>query len=155
MQGIIGAEAFIGNPGTASYEVEYGNSFSQVNHNPTASSDVTKAVNKKYPTDASKPGYVDRTWRTRLANEHITSTFAVGARAIVGLEYFIAPKISLGGEFLWGLEYRKLGKQTNTWEYYNTVTNDVEQETTESKAGRSFNVGLSNLNGSLSLNFYF
>ena len=31
------------------------------------------------------------------------ATISVGARAFIGAEYFIAPKVSIGGEFGWGL----------------------------------------------------
>jgi len=152
LQGIFGAEAYIGNPGTASYEVEYGNQFSQVNQAPTVSGGVNGHMKKN---NRLSQNITDPSWRYRLVEENITSNFAVGARAIIGVEYFVTKKISLGGEFLWGLEYRKLGKQSCTWEYYNSVLNEVATETNESKVGKSFQVGPSNLNGSLSLNFYF
>ena len=48
--------------------------------------------------------------------------FSIGGRAFIGVEYFAAPKISLGAEFGWGfgLEMQGRGKEENTtvlWEY--------------------------------------
>ncbi len=39
-----------------------------------------------------------------------------GVRAFIGAEYFILPKISLGGEFGWGLGLNIGGRATNVWE---------------------------------------
>ena len=42
--------------------------------------------------------------------------FAFGVRAFVGAEYFVLPKISLGGEFGWGLGFSISGKSKTTLE---------------------------------------
>ena len=44
------------------------------------------------------------------------ATISVGARAFIGAEYFIAPKVSIGGEFGWGLGLSMTGKSKSTWE---------------------------------------
>lgn len=40
--------------------------------------------------------------------------FGMGVRAFAGIEYFIAPKISLGGEFGWGMGYQLQRSETTT-----------------------------------------
>ena len=42
------------------------------------------------------------------------STFGLGVRAFVGAEYFVLPKISIGGEFGWGLGFTSTGATSNT-----------------------------------------
>ena len=43
-------------------------------------------------------------------------SFGVGLRAFVGCEFFIAPKISLGAEFGWGLGFQTMGASVTTTE---------------------------------------
>ncbi len=107
-------------------------------------------------------------------------TTAFGIRGFVGVEFFVAPKISLGGEFGWGLGINHTGRSTSTSEGIDyladdgtaldgTVVNDVEtrgsDRTTEFFLGSDRNNGTNdeqNLwmnsfspQGNLSLNFYF
>lgn len=42
------------------------------------------------------------------------STFGLGVRAFVGAEYFVLPKISIGGEFGWGLGFSSTGASETT-----------------------------------------
>ena len=44
------------------------------------------------------------------------STFSFGVRAFVGAEYFIIPKMSIGGEFGWGVGLSFTGKAKSTYE---------------------------------------
>jgi len=148
LQGIYGAEIFMGTVGSQNYNYTYANKFSEANQAPTsaATGGFTYASNTGVPTPAL--GY-------RLVSEHTSSTFNIGARAILGMEYYFASKMSIGGEFYWGLQYSTISKESSTWEYYNTVTKDVDSQTIQSKNNKAFNLGISNLGGSLNLNFYF
>jgi hypothetical protein len=72
------------------------------------------------------------------------ATISFGVRAFVGAEYFIAPKISLGGEFGWGLGLSLSGKSKSTYESVgvaNGATNSAAGETTV-EGGKSSNFGL-------------
>lgn len=93
-------------------------------------------------------------------------TVSIGARAFIGAEYFVAPKVSIGGEFGWGLGLSFIGKSKTTWESIGTAgTSGATQTvgTTEVLGGKSSSVGLDNdgNNGvfgpsaSLRLNFHF
>jgi hypothetical protein len=46
----------------------------------------------------------------------------LGIRAFIGAEYFILPKISLGGEFGWGLGLNIGGRTSTTWESVGTAS---------------------------------
>lgn len=44
------------------------------------------------------------------------ATFSFGLRGFIGAEYFVLPKMSIGGEFGWGLGLTSVGKTSTTWE---------------------------------------
>jgi hypothetical protein len=43
-------------------------------------------------------------------------SFSIGARAFIGAEYFVLPKMSLGGEFGWGIGFSTIGRTETTLE---------------------------------------
>jgi hypothetical protein len=49
-----------------------------------------------------------------ITEEKDGSTFGLGVRAFVGAEYFVLPKISIGGEFGWGLGFTSTGASSTT-----------------------------------------
>ncbi len=65
------------------------------------------------------------------------SSVGVGVEGFLGAEYFIAPKLSIGGQFAWGPTY--------------SVSNDIlyEQKVTV------FSIDADNVSGALILAFYF
>jgi len=63
--------------------------------------------------------------------------YKIGIAGFIGVECFIAPKLSLRGQFLWGPELYKV--------------NDKIDDTSRT----SFDVGLSSANGAIILGFYF
>lgn len=44
------------------------------------------------------------------------TTISFGLRGFIGAEYFVLPKMSIGGEFGWGLGLSTTGKSKTTWE---------------------------------------
>ena len=110
----------------------------------------------------------DLTRTTKITNGINVS---LGARAFIGVEYFVIPKISVGGEFGWGLGfYRDFGGKSveEGLDYEGNIVSDIER-----KSGNSggFFIGNSRNNssesyddiwmnsfspsGNLSLNLYF
>lgn len=92
------------------------------------------------------------------------STFGIGLRGFIGVEYFLFPKISLGGEFGWGFMMMNNGKSTSTIESQainaaGTFVNG-ETELEGAKSGEWY-LDTDNNNsvwgpaGTLRLNFYF
>ena len=52
----------------------------------------------------------------RIKSDKSGLGFEIGARAFAGAEFFIAPKLSIAGEFGWGIGYMSGGKTTTTIE---------------------------------------
>lgn len=44
------------------------------------------------------------------------TTISLGVRGFIGAEYFVLPKMSIGGEFGWGLGLSTTCKSKTTWE---------------------------------------
>ena len=106
------------------------------------------------------------------------STFMLGARAFLGVEYFILPKISLGAEYGWGLALTTTGESSETietttqidgrsdWDLYNDNILDAfdtqyesddwgtDSETIDGGSSGSFILG-NQLRGTIAVNFYF
>lgn len=136
VQGIYGAQALIGY-GSGRTKFEYGNSFSAANPTPTSTSDFNNGTSGATGT------------RTTLSKGG--SSFLIGAVGFVGVEYFFAPKISIGAEYQWGPVVTLTGKGKNETESF---TNGAVQTTeTETAGGSSLNLntGLVGIN----LNFFF
>lgn len=78
------------------------------------------------------------------------STFGFNLRGFIGVEYFFAPKMSVGGEFGWGLDISSTGEGEVTFA-------DGIGGSTSTKTGKtsSFGFDTDNASGSIILNFYF
>jgi hypothetical protein len=103
----------------------------------------------------------------RVIERNNGGTFSFGLRGFIGVEYFILPKISLGGEFGWGLGISSRGATSSSVESIgnNNATpagDDVVGTTTVDGAKQgSFSLDTDNNNsffgasGTLRLNFHF
>lgn len=95
----------------------------------------------------------------RVTVDKTSGIFQFGVRGFIGAEYFILPKISLGGEFGWGIGFGSLGKSSTTYETQTSGSSGTV--TYEQKNGSSFIIDTDNTNsffgpsGSLRINFYF
>lgn len=87
------------------------------------------------------------------------STFGVALFGFAGVEWFAAPKISLGGEFSWGLGLSSRGIGETTSENFNTASNSIVTTTVEGSAGSdkesTFTIDTGISAATISLNFYF
>ncbi len=92
------------------------------------------------------------------------STFGVGLRGFIGAEYFVLPKLAVGGEFGWGLVFTTTGTSSTTVESVGTDgagNSVVGTQTTEGGKTSSFGVDTQNNNSifgapaRLSLTLYF
>ncbi len=85
-----------------------------------------------------------------LLSNKAGSGFGLGLRGFVGVEYFVAPKMSLSGEFGWGLAIASTaeGEESRA---------DGAGGSTTAKTGKTSAFGLDtdNAGGSINLNFYF
>lgn len=97
----------------------------------------------------------------RVTESKSGATISFGLRGFIGAEYFIFPKMSLGGEFGWGLLLNTGATASTTTESIGGTTPAVGTQTTESKGNSSFSLDTDNNNSvfgpaaSLRLNFHF
>ncbi|MGZ3861806.1 MAG: hypothetical protein ACXVPN_00020 [Bacteroidia bacterium] len=84
-----------------------------------------------------------------------------GVRGFIGVEYFVLPKMSLGGEFGWGLGWSHQGAGQTITESLNTSGTGPITNTAKTGSSGSLAIGTDNNNsffgpsGSLRMNFYF
>jgi hypothetical protein len=89
------------------------------------------------------------------------SVFGVGLNAFAGVEWFCAPKISLSGEYSWGLWLQSQGYGSTTTEYWVPNQSDpttgavqsITQDAGPKESKFSLDTGVSG--ASIGVNFYF
>ena len=135
--GVFGAEAGFLYRRTA-IDYDYGNPISQVNPQPSAT--FWSFNNNRY----------ERQIEVRRDRQ-----FGAGLNGFIGVEYFFAPKISLGAEFLLGVSYMQSYRDETTYEYWDTVTGSVQTRSAISEGGNFFQLETGNYGGSINLMFYF
>jgi len=144
VQGLWGAMANI-MLGTDGNKLKYGNAMN---------STYTTPLSTDYPWVAlSSGGYQASAATSRITKDNGGLTFGFGVNAFIGVEYFFAPKMSIGGEFSWGLMLGLTGKskvESEAWD-------GSSVKTTTYKSGGSTYIGIDNDNsgGAINLNFYF
>ena len=146
LQGYYGAEIMFYIAGSDT-TMTYGNAYNAVsNANPTW-------------YDWNSNGVV--TGLPRYTQNNAGSTFGINLLGFIGFEYFFAPKISVGGEYTWGLGFHSTGQGTYSIEEINPVTGkDVtDSYKSGSNSGFSLDTGLNQAfgsgTGSLYINFHF
>jgi hypothetical protein len=123
VQGIYGAQAIIGLSSAGKTKFEYGNALTATSSGPR--------------TTLQKSG----------------TTFSLAVQAFGGVEYFIAPKISLGGEFSWGPSFSTTGNGKTESESFNN--GGVQTSTAETGGSSYIRLDVQNMGGTLRLNFFF
>ncbi|WP_251623676.1 hypothetical protein [Odoribacter lunatus] len=141
VQGVFGAGllfAFMNNK----VKYDYGNEMTSVNQNPTGS--------LWGDDDLIPSGY-------RILMKYNTgASFYTGITGSAGVEWFVAPKISLGAEVNLSVYYLFSNQTYVESEGYNATLGRVETRTDlVSPGNRGFYADTESLGGALSLNFYF
>lgn len=137
LSGFYGAEAQIMKSGGKS-KYTYGNAFSSTNTAPTTTDFGTNIVGAARITEG-KDG----------------SGFGFGIRAFIGVEYFFAPKISVGGEFGWGLGIASVGDGEVTTEYWDAANNTIKTSTSKTAGGGQSGFDNDNFGGCINMTFHF
>lgn len=93
----------------------YGNALNTATANPVnvSNDDAFTSVTN---VSAGNPGIQGLSGNARATEIKAGTVFSFGVRGFIGAEYFILPKMSIGGEFGWGLGISTQGKTTTTWE---------------------------------------
>lgn len=167
LQGFYGAEiGLMINSGKSTFE--YGNALSQGttgNVDVDPADDMMGSVNGIDGINGTPDDVVDPFGNpARILSSKSGLAFGVGLRGFIGAEYFIIPKLSLGGELGWGLVFQTNGTSVVEMESEGTNSGGTEEAATftrETKNGSSFGVDTQNVNpmfgpaGRLSLTFHF
>jgi len=111
LQGYYGGEASLILAGSGE-KYKYGNDI--VANTSTLSADDDNI--KKYTTDFGTNVSTAADHDERTLSVRNGKTFALAVRGYVGVEYFFAAKMSVGGEFGWGLGYYRTGRGSKTVE---------------------------------------
>jgi hypothetical protein len=101
----------------------------------------------------------------RLLESKTGASFGVGLRGFIGVEYFFAPKMAIGGEFGLGMGMMRMGATTNVWEAEGILADGSEAasiitDKLNRDMRRGWFVGSNPVdylapNGRLKLSFYF
>jgi len=108
--------------------------------------------------DFNMPDITASVWNgnQRLVKASTNNTFSVGAFGFVGVEFFFGPKLSLGGELGYSVEYATSGYSQSTYEYWNTTELRVSEIVYDQNYKGYGQLGLfTETSGSIKLNFYF
>ncbi|MCC7232768.1 MAG: hypothetical protein IT242_07490 [Bacteroidia bacterium] len=143
VRGYYGAELMI-NLSSDKHTYSYGNAFSTTNTAPTTTDWTTPLTNG---------GYASGPQGSRATEEKAGSTFGFGVRGFIGVEYFFAPKLSLGAEYGWGIGMSSTGDGENTGEYWNGT--GVATATSKVGGASSFGLDTDNMGGAIVLSAYF
>jgi len=91
----------------------------------------------------------------RTVKDAGATAFGIGLRPFVGVEYFVAPKLSIGCEFGYSLMYMNTFGYMETLEYYEASTGNIINVENKTAASSTFSGGVDNFNGAIFMMFYF
>jgi hypothetical protein len=139
LQGYYGGELGIGISGT-SKKYEYGNSLvAPTSTTPGITVDSDDSFGDGNVVAVGTPVSQGQIGDARITQQKGGGTFSIGLRGFIGAEYFILPKMSIAGEFGWGLALNKTGAMKTTYETTGMSsgataqsTGSIEVETTKS-----------------------
>jgi len=137
LHGVYGGQfTFYRANGTTNYS--YGNDLTATNSNPTT---------HDYGSNVTTDGRI-----TEVVNG---TSVAYGLEGFIGVEYFFAPKICLGGEFNWGFNYMKQKDGSEIEQSWDFVNNTMKTTTTKIAGDKASGFDTGNLGGSIYLLFHF
>ena len=140
LQGFYGGELGLGFGGGRNEEYTFGNAYD-------------------FTTNPSQTHAVDGT--TDILSTSQKGGVMFGLRGFIGAEYFILPKMAIGGEFGWGLGLQTTGEGTTTVKQVNSAGTALEDKENQTVAkGSAFGIGTDNggmfgPTGSLRISFHF
>ena len=116
----------------------YGNVMSATNSNPSTTN---------FGTNITANG--------RATQELSGRTIGLGIDGFVGVEYFFAPKISIGGEFTWGFDFYNSKEGTAIEESWDFTNNVLKTSNIKTAGDKGFGFDTGNMGGAIYLLFHF
>ena len=135
VQGFYGGEFFF-NYTNSSTKYEYGNNYSP-----------------SFPIPGTTNFGTNITATGRITDTENGTGIGFGLGGFIGAEYFFAPKLSVGGQFGWGLAYGKIGDGEATEEQWTGT--EIEKVTVKTGGGKNWLIDTDNAFGSIFLLFHF
>ncbi|MGH1339142.1 MAG: hypothetical protein ACRBFS_23700 [Aureispira sp.] len=139
LRGYYGVDFLFGFRNDGAYIYTYGNSYRVSNPTPTTTN------------------WGGNFWggNTRVLSQNTRVTWSVGVRPFLGVEYFFAPRLSVGAEFGGTLVYSGTIRSNRIVEVY--TLGDASSSTEEESIGGngSFNAYLDTMGGAIFMNVYF
>ncbi len=162
LQGFYGGEVGIG-ISSSSETFTYGNAFTQTSSATVSNVNYDAADGMLSDINLVNDPFGNAARATKIKNG---TQFGIGVRGFIGAEYFVLPKLSIGGEFGCALAFQTNGKKATTMESegFTTATPPVETVSTftvEAKNPSYFGLDNDNTNsifgsaGSLKITFHF
>jgi hypothetical protein len=146
IQGFYGGEALI-SFGSSSQSWDYGRAYTD-----------DWNADEELPVNGSVLGAPTS---QRVTERKNGSTFQLGLRGFVGVEWFLAPKVSVAAEYGWGLAMSSTGGGEETVEYFGFAENSsatnpsVQSETISTGGSSAFGIDTDNNGGVISIFFHF
>lgn len=148
VQGVFGV-GIIYALGHETHQYRYGNAITELNQNPSYNTSIFPTA----PTTGTIP-YMSNA--RMLSDQAINLIHRFGAYASVGIEWFVAPKISLGANVNLNICYTLNPARETIYEGWNNATSQVEQYTDlVAPASHGFTFSTDNIGANLLMNFYF
>ena len=170
LQGIYGVEAGLYISGTKD-KFAYGNALNASSSPQMVVDTKNDAMSSPYFGNANNidtlPKIQGVQGPARITERKNGVSIAIGVRAFIGAEYFVLPKMSLGGEFGWGLGFSTTGRSETKLESIGQSNvqggTGASVKSTTIDGGASSHIGLDTdnanilggLSASLRLNLYF
>ena len=145
IQGFYGADLVFGITKNR-YTFAYGNAITDINQTPDRNNYNGLGIG------VAPVNY----WKATYITESYQNSLIAGLAGRVGVEYFVVPQLSFGGEMTLLIGERFDNGSYTKSEGYNPTTAQVESHTElEVPASRAFHIGTENLGGKLFMMFYF
>lgn len=139
VQGVFGAGVLFAFQ-TQKNTYQWGNEMTIANQQPSVAPDFSGCYANGY----------------RTLEEKNNGIFYTGLTGSIGVEWFVAPKISLGAEVNVTAYYMFGSQSYKKSEGYNTSLGKIEERTDLNSPGdRGFHIGTESLGGALNMTFYF
>lgn len=148
IEGVFGTEL----AGMFYYETtkyDYGNSFGLLNQAPTSTTWAKDDNSRQLDVQTSSPS------GERLKSYSSGAQYGIGIRPFIGVEYFLASKISLGVEFGWYFMYSYQESGLETHEYFIPSVNETRLRQQPTPQNRTYATEVDNAQGTIMLMFYF
>ena len=141
LQAFYGGEINLTFGGGSKDEYTYGNAMNDNDSIPTTTIDWTTGTSV--------------TLDHRITDQKTSGGFGFGLRGFVGVEYFIFPNVSFGGEFGLGFDLNSVGDGEVNTESWNYTDHRRDTNSIEIAGSNGFNLGNDNLGGNIFILIHF